>query len=236
MKSPLKNPLKGPKRHLIALAAALGVVAGAGAGYLVQAGREPKLPTLVQPPLPQAHGPQPEPLTESRDRKVRNDGDLRELLLEKPGGATTPDWVEPQGWMDYAATFEDPEAADTFLAEQEFLRAAVTGWEAGDQDVQIWLAQFEQKKNFAAPADDSAETRYWAESDPDVESRPIPGTGEGRAYVHPKLYHESGVAPYYRAEAHASRGDLSVHIWVYDDDPVPWRTIMDLAERQMEGL
>lgn len=234
--------MQSPKRHLIALAAALGVVAGAGAGYLVQAGREPKLPTLVQPPLQQARGPQPEPLTEALDRKVRNDGDLRELLLEKPSGAITPDWVQPQGWMnlyDYADTWQDPEAveaADTFLEEQEFLRAAVTGWEAGGQEVQIWLAQFEQKKDFAAPADDSAATRYAAETDPDVESRPIPGTGEGKAYVRPTLYHESGVAPYYRAEAHASRGDLSVHIWVYDDAPIPWRTIMDLAERQMERL
>ncbi|WP_280907494.1 hypothetical protein [Streptomyces sp. SAI-117] len=237
--TPWETPLKSPKRHLIALAAALGVVTGAGAGYLVQAGREPKLPTFVQPPLPQARGPQPEPLTEALDRKVRNDGDLRELLLEKPSGAITPDWVQPQGWMDlydYAGTWEDPEAADTFLEEQEFLRAAVTGWEDGGQEVQIWLAQFEQQKDFSAPADDSADTRYGAEADPDVESRPIPGTGEGKAYVHPKRFHEPGVAPYYRAEAHASRGDLSVHIWVYDDDPVPWPTIMDLAERQMERL
>ncbi|WP_028810056.1 hypothetical protein [Streptomyces sp. 351MFTsu5.1] len=234
--------MKSPKRHLTALAAALGVVAGAGAGYLVQAGREPKLPTLVQPPLPQARGPQPAPLTEARDRKVRNDGDLRELLLEKPSGAITPDSVPSQGWMnlyDYADMWGDPEAveaADTFLEEQEFLRAAVTGWEAGGQEVHVWLAQFEQQKDFAAPANDSAGTRYGAETDPDVESRPIPGTGEGRAYVHPKLYREPGGAPYYRAEAHASRGDLSVHIWVYDDDPVPWRTIMDLAERQMERV
>jgi hypothetical protein len=231
--------LKYPKRQSVAVAAVLGVVAGTCAGYLVQAGREPKLPLLVQPVLPQARGPQPEPLTAEQDRKVRNDGDLRELLLAKPSGATTPEWVEPQGWMylaDYADTGEDPEAAATHLEKQEFLRGAVTGWDAGDHEVEISLVQFGQKDVPTAPEDDSENTRYWAEDDLDVESRPIPGTGDGRAYVHPEPFRESGVVPGLSAEAHASRGDLSVHIWVYGDDPVPMKTIMDLAVRQMERL
>lgn len=239
VKSPVKSPVKSRRRHLIALAAALGVVAGAGAGYVVQAAREPKLPTLVQPPLPQARGPQPEPLTEALDRKVRNDGDLRELLLEKPGGATTPDWVASQGWMDrtgYADLSDEPEAFETHLTEQEFFRAAVTGWDTGDHQVEILLAQFEQREAPAAPADDSSSSRYWAETDPDVRSRPLPGTGEGKVYVHPKPSAEANALPGVSAEAHASRGDLSLHIWIYGDDPVPWRTIMDLAERQMERL
>jgi hypothetical protein len=231
-----------PRRRtarVVAVAAVLGVVAGTCAGYLVQAGREPTLPTLVQPTLPQARGPQPEPLTAEQDRKVRNDGDLRELLLEKPSGATTPDWVEPQGWMNqaaYADMSDDPEATYAHLDEQEFFRAAVTGWDAGGHEVEIWLVQFEQKEAPTAPADDSEGTRYWAETDPDVESRPIPDTGDGRAYVHPRPSREPGGDPVHSAEAHASRGDLSVHIWVYGDDSIPWRTITDLAERQMERL
>ncbi|MEV7071541.1 hypothetical protein [Streptomyces sp. NPDC093990] len=231
--------MKDPKRQVVAAAAVLGVVAGTCAGYLVQAAREPELPLLVQPELPRARGPQPEPLSAEQDRKVRNDGDLRELLLTKPAGATTPDLEWPQGWMyrsDYADTTVDPEASYAQLEEQEFLRAAVTDWDMGGQEVSIWLAQFEQKEHPAAPADDSSNTRYWAETDPAVESRPIPGTGEGKAYVHPEPFHESGLAPFYMAEAHASRGDLSVHIWVHGDDPIPWRTIMGLAERQMERL
>jgi hypothetical protein len=224
---------------LVAVAAVLGVLAGTGAGYLVQSGREPRMPALGGPELPRAQGPQPEPLSAERDRKVRNDGDLRELLLRKPGGASTPDWVEPQGWMDlaaYAEMREDPESAYDRLEEQEFLRAAVTGWSADGDDVEIWLAQFEQREDATGPADDSGGARYWAETDPDVRTRPIPGTGEGKAYVHPKPVREAGGAPFYTAEAHASRGDLSLHIWVYGDDPIPWRTIMDLAERQMERL
>ncbi|MFC8432001.1 hypothetical protein [Streptomyces sp. NPDC057253] len=231
--------MKYPRRKLIAAAAVLGVVAGAGAGYLVQAAREPRLPLLVQPTLPQARGPQPEPLTAEQDRKVRNDGDLRELLLEKPGGTTTPDWVAPQGWMDrgeYADLSDEPDSYYEHLEEQEFLRAAVTGWDAGGHQVEILLAQFEQREAPAAPADDSSRSRYWAETDPDVRTRPLPGTGEGKVYVHPDPSAETTALPGVSAEAHASRGDLSLHIWVYGDDPVPLSTIMDLAERQMERL
>lgn len=231
--------MKDPKRQVVAAAAVLGVVAGTCAGYLVQAAREPKLPLLVQPALPQARGPQPEPLGAERDRKVRTDGDLRELLLEKPGGATTPDWVAPQGWMnlgDYADMSDEPESYYDHLEKQEFLRAAVTGWDTGSHQVEIWLAQYEQQEVPAAPADDNSRTRYWAETDPDVRSRPIPGTGEGRAYVHPEPSGESTALPGVSAEAHASRGGLALHIWVYGDDPVPMGTIMDLAERQMERL
>jgi len=231
--------LKYPKRQSVAVAAVLGGVAGTCAGYLVQAGREPKLPVLVQPALPQARGPQPEPLSAEQDRKVRNDGDLRELLLEKPRGATTPEWVEPQGWMNqsaYAEMSEEPEVAYARLDEQEFFRAAVTGWDEGGHDVEIWVVQFEQRNAPTAPADDSENTRYWAETDPDVESRPIPHTGDGRAYVHPEPTREPGSDPVHSAEAHASRGDLSVHIWVYGDEPIPMGTITDLAERQMERL
>ncbi|WP_260470476.1 hypothetical protein [Streptomyces sp. RP5T] len=231
--------MKDPKRRMAAAAAVLGVVAGTCAGYLVQAAREPRLPLLVQPELPRARGPQPQPLSAEQDRKVRNDGDLRELLLTKPAGATTPDWVATQGWLyleDYAATWEHPEAGATYLEEQEFLRAAVTGWDTGDHEVEICLVQFGQKEVPAAPEDDSESTRFWAQEDLDVESRPIPGTGGGKAYVHPEPSSESAVAPGLSAEAHASRGDLSLHIWVYGDDPVPMGTIMDLAERQMERL
>ncbi|MFF7281448.1 hypothetical protein [Streptomyces griseorubiginosus] len=231
--------MKDPKRQLVAAAAVLGVVAGACAGYLVQAGREPTLPLLVQPALPQARGPQPEPLTAEQDRKVRNDGDLRELLLETPDGATTPDWVAPQGWMalgEYADMSDEPETYYDHLEKQEFLRAAVTGWDTGSHQVEIWLAQFEQREAPTAPADDSSSSRYWAETDPDVKSRPIPGTGAGRAYLHPEPSAESTALPGVSAEAHASRGDLSLHIWVYGEDPVPWGTIMDLAERQMVRL
>ncbi|MFF3845970.1 hypothetical protein [Streptomyces sp. NPDC002328] len=226
--------------RLIGGATALGVLVGVCAGYVVQAGRDPKLPTLVQPALPQARGPEPEPLSAAADRKVRNDGDLRELLLEKPRGAITPDWVLPQGWADletYASSAEEPEEAAAELAEKEFLRAAVTGWDVGSHDVEIWLAQYGQKAAPTAPADDTGSARYWAETDLDVVSRPIPGTGEGMAYVHPQPVSEpGGGAPFHSAEAHAWRGDIAVHVWIRADAPIPTETIVNLARRQLERL
>ncbi|WP_442738151.1 hypothetical protein ACQUSN_12805 [Streptomyces pseudogriseolus] len=73
---------------LIGAALVLGLVAGTCTGYLVQAGRAPTpLPPLSQPVLAQARGEGPAPLPAAQDRRVRTDGDLRELLLKKPRAA-----------------------------------------------------------------------------------------------------------------------------------------------------
>ncbi|MEU0677312.1 hypothetical protein ABZ330_31335 [Streptomyces sp. NPDC006172] len=225
----------GATARLIAGAAALGVVVGVCAGYTVQAGRDPEPPALAQPSLPQARGSEPTPASAAEDRKSRTDGDLRELLLEKPGGATTPDWVDPQGWADleaYTDGADDPDQAAAELAGREFLRAAVTGWYADGHEVEIWLAQYGRNKAPTAPADDSGSARYWAETDPDVRSRPVAGTGEGMAYTHP----EPDDTHQYTAEAHAWRGALTAHIWIRADSPISLDTVTDLAERQMERL
>ncbi|WP_016825629.1 hypothetical protein [Streptomyces viridosporus] len=47
---------------------------------------------------------------------------------------------------------------------------------------------------------------------------------------------EPGHPPVYSAEAHAWRGDIAMHVWVTGPKPVTKKTIMDLAERQMERL
>src|SRR5690242_876541 len=97
---------------LVAGAALLGVVAGTCTGYLIQADREPtKLPPLSQPKLAQARGKAPEPLSAAQDRQVKADGDLRKLLLKKPTGTKTADWIPGDGWMnlaEFADTYEKP--------------------------------------------------------------------------------------------------------------------------------
>ncbi|BFO22700.1 hypothetical protein SHKM778_90880 [Streptomyces sp. KM77-8] len=240
------TPGASPKRArgrtgvLVAVAAVLGVVAGVCAGYLVQADREPTgLPPLSQPVLPQAKGEAPEPLPADQDRRVRTDGDLRKLLIKKPRGAQEPDWpMGNDGWMElaeFAGYYE--ESGDVFggLVMDGFRRAAVTGWSGNDHNVEIRLIQFRQEETLAA-AETVDNSQYWADDEDDTDSWLVPGTGEGRVYVHHSPDPESGYEPVYGAEAHIWRGDIAVEIWVYGDKPVPKKMIMDLAERQMERL
>ncbi|MEU6228706.1 hypothetical protein [Streptomyces sp. NPDC047042] len=226
---------------LIASAAVLGLLAGACAGYLVQADREPTaLPPISQDVLAQAEGEGPEPLSAAQDRRVRTGGDLRKLLLRKPAGAKESDRLEgTDGWLDIAAYSDDfTEAGEKFidLVNKEFRRAAVVGWEiGGSHRVEIRLVQFRQEDSKAA-AESSSSHQDWAESGTSVDSWAIPGTGDGMAYVHTRPYTEPGYVTQYAAEAHARRGDVAMEIWVHDTKPIAGKTILDLAERQMERL
>ena len=236
---PESGPAPRPRRRgrttlLIAVAAVLGVVAGTCTGFLIQANRAPdKLPSLAQSTLTQAKGPAPEPLSAAQDRQVKVDGDLRKLLLKKPSGAkdaVLPDGVD--GWLDLAAyseRFDGPDEEFGYEVDQEFRRAAIAEWRDGTRDVDIVLAQYRQVVGLGA-SQNTTDSFYWAERGPHTTSWPIPGTGDGRAYVHGA---EDGV---YSAEALAWRGDVFVDIWIYDAKPIPKKKIMDLAERQMERL
>lgn len=232
---------RGRTALLIAGAAALGLVAGTCAGYLIQADREPtKLPPLSQPTLPQATGPAPQPLSATRDRRVKTDGDLRKLLLKKPKGAKDAEWLEgADGWLDladYAGSYEEPGEVFGDLVDDEFRRAAVIGWEEGESyTVEIRLVQFHQEDDLAA-ADYSDNNQYWADEGTTTDSWAVPGTGDGMAYVHREPETKAGYLPMYSAEAHAWRGDIAMEIWVYGSKAVSKKKIMDLAERQMERL
>lgn len=224
---------------LIAGAAVLGLVAGTCGGYLIQADREPtKLPPLSQPQLTQARGEAPEPLPAARDRHVRTDGDLRKLLLKKPRGAKSGTWISgADGWMDladYARSFKEPDSAFGELVSDEFRRAAVVGWKAGDLAVEIRLVQFRQEESIGA-ADVTEDNQYWAETE-DADSWVVPGTEDGMAYARSDPHAEPGYMPLYSAEAFAWRGDIAVQIFAFDTKPITKKTILGLAERQMERL
>ncbi|WLW54011.1 hypothetical protein [Streptomyces sp. YU58] len=232
---------RGRTALLIAGAALLGVVAGTCTGYLVQADREPtKLPSLSQPTLAQAKGEGPEPLSAAQDRRVRTDGDLRRLLLKKPGGAKDATWLSADdGWMDlaaYADTYEKPDEVFGELVGDEFRRAAAIGWEGdGNSTVEIRLIQYRQEEAVAA-TERVENNQYWAEDEDDTDSWTVPGTGNGMVYVHNKPETKAGYLPMYTAEAFAWRGDIAVEIWINDSSPIAKKKIMDLAKRQMERL
>ncbi|CAM5455935.1 hypothetical protein GCM10010261_55000 [Streptomyces pilosus] len=230
----------GRTAALIGTALVLGLFAGTCAGYLVQAGREPTpLPPLSQPVLPQATGKAPAPLPAAQDRRVRTDGDLRALLLEKPPGAGKADRpMGDDGWRDladYAGDYDRPELAFGRYAMDEFRRAAVTGWVDDGYRVEIQLVQFRQEKALGADLNVD-HLQGGAEAERDTDSWAVPGTGNGRAYVHNRAETESGYEPLYSAEAYGWRGDVVMEIRVYGSERVGRKTILDLAERQMERL
>ncbi|MGC4997748.1 hypothetical protein [Streptomyces sp. DT195] len=223
----------------LTLAVALGLVAGTCAGYLVQAGRAPAaLPSLSQPTLAQAPGDGPRPLSAAQDRQVEVDGDLRKLLLKKPGGTRANLAIgSDDGWLDltaYAETYTKPDGAFRDLLDAEFRRAAVTGWiESGTRTVGIRLVQFRQVEEQTA-VDWAADARHWASDDAHTRSWPVPGTGDGEFYVHDRP--DSRFGPGYQAEAHAWRGDIAVELWVQDTNPIPPARVRELARAQMERL
>ncbi|MCL8014967.1 hypothetical protein [Streptomyces sp. AS02] len=230
---------RGRTALLIAGAVVLGLVAGTCTGYLVQADREPtRLPPLSQPVVDQAKG-EVEPLSAAEDRRLKTDGDLRKLLLKRPKGARDAEFeLGTDGWLnlaEYARTYEEPGEVIGDLIGDEFRRAAVASWRVGGtHSVAIHLTQYRQEQTLAASANAEG-AHYWAEES-DTRSWPIPGTGDGMAYVHDTPEREAGYLPLYSAEAHAWRGDIAMDIWVYDTKPIPKKKIMDLAERQMGRL
>ncbi|MFG3095346.1 hypothetical protein [Streptomyces sp. NPDC048202] len=218
---------------------ALGLVAGTCAGYLVQAGRTPdKLPSLSQPTLAQAAGEGPVPLSAAQEHQVKMDGDLRKLLLKRPGGTrANPAIDSDDGWLDvaaYAELYTKPDGAFRELLGDEFRRAAVTGWiESGDRTVEIRLVQFRQVEKQTA-IDRAADARHWAADDAHTRSWPVPGTGDGEFFVHDRP--DSRFGPGYQAEAHAWRGDIVMEMWVYGTKPIPPARVRELARQQMERL
>ncbi|MER6122809.1 hypothetical protein ABT173_09010 [Streptomyces sp. NPDC001795] len=231
---------RGRTTLLIAAAAVLGVVAGTCTGYVVQAGRKSTaLPPLSQPVLAQAKGKGPEPLSAAQDRRIRTDGDLRKLLLKRPSDAQEPLYAPGNdGWMtltEYAESFTQPANAFKHEISVEFRRAAVTAWRTGSTfSVEIRLVQYRQEEQLAA-ADSVESGHFWAENEAGTSSWGIPGTADGRVYVHTRPETKSGVSVY-SAEAHAWRGDIAMEIWIYDTKPVPEQKIMDLAKRQVGQL
>ncbi|MFJ9962993.1 hypothetical protein [Streptomyces avermitilis] len=239
--APSASRRRGRTTSLIAAAAVLGVVAGTCTGYLIQADREPtELPSLSQPVVAQVKGKGPEPLSAAQDRRVRTDGDLRKLLLERPGGARDTSYTPGHdGWVglaEYAEGFEKPAGAFSGAISDEFRRSAATTWRVGSTyNVRIQLVQYRQEEHLAA-ADSAADLQYWAEKGAGTRSWTVPGTGDGMAYVHPTPDTKPGYQPVYSAEAHAWRGDIAMQLWMFDTKPISKEKIMDLAARQMGRL
>ncbi|MEU5166269.1 MULTISPECIES: hypothetical protein [Streptomyces] len=255
--SPDDEPASAPGRPrprgrttlLIAAAALLGISGGTAVGYGVQAERPPTpLPALAQTELayPAKALPAdkaPAPLPASQDRQVRTDGDLRELLIERPAGwieDEEADWLD-DGWMSVGSLARDFDfEADMFeyLLESDVRRIAGASWKKGDdREAKIRLVQFSSGVKNAAAEFADAQRSYMSgtETGAGNEGDPVKGSGEGRYYVY-DVDRQPGFLPYYRARAVMHRGDIMIEINLFDTRPVSKADIRTLAERQLERL
>ncbi|WP_307805154.1 hypothetical protein [Streptomyces sp. VRA16 Mangrove soil] len=232
-------PRRGRTVALIAGAVVLGVVAGLCTGYVVQAGRDPDpLPPLAQQQVTRSGGKAPEALSAAQDSDVRTDGDLRKLLVPRPAGAQKSDSV--QGWLnqyDYAGYYKEPDEMFGDLSRNDFRRAALSGWEKGQSMTEIHLIQFRDADRLSSRDFLSGQQTYmpdsaWAGNG----GEPIPGSSNGRVYVYDHPDTKPGYLPMYVSRALAARGDIVMDIWMYDTKPIPKKSAMDLAKRQLERL
>ncbi|NEB81142.1 hypothetical protein G3I40_38935, partial [Streptomyces sp. SID14478] len=188
--------------------------------------------SLSQPALKQAKGT-PQPLSATRDRAVRTEGDLRRLLVPAPRGARDKSGGRgADAWMDaaeVASTYERPERAFSGLLEAGFRRAADVQWTEGALDVDIRLTQYRDLESTAAQEAATSQQNFveqgFGEALPDY----IPGSGLGAVYVGSRVDAESGR---YEGEAVASRGDLVMDIWFSSDRPINKKRAVELARAQ----
>jgi hypothetical protein len=246
-------PPRPPRRRgrttlIIAVAAILGVLAGAGAGYEIQYKRpNTPLPPLAQAKLKQPKGaaPSAKPLTAAEDTLVTYDGDLRKLLLKKPKGAKDyTDSYTDNHWMseyDYAESYKKPEVMFQLLASNGFRRIAATGWSTGSYssytETEISLVQFRDDAEAYTPERLSDEQSYMADKDyAGNHGKDIPGSVDGTAWVYSKPDIKAGYLPLYTARALARHGNVMVDVWVFSSRSISMSTIQSLAKRQLERL
>ncbi|MFI6061757.1 hypothetical protein [Streptomyces sp. NPDC051286] len=244
--APVKPRPRGRTALLIAAAAVLGIAGGTAVGYGVQADRAPTpLPALSQRDLayPAKALPAdkvPDPLPVSQDRQLKTDGDLRELLIDRPSGWN--DQKQPRlndGWMGvdtYARDFEHPDKAFEYLIGSDIRRVAAASWTKGRyRTANVRLVQFRSGMRTGA-ADHAEDQLLYMTGDGDVvDSDPLKGSGNGRCSVY-KARLKPGYLPLYRARAVVQRGDIMAEINMFDTRPISKKDIRMLAERQLERL
>ncbi|MFE0629765.1 hypothetical protein ACFW3D_22725 [Streptomyces sp. NPDC058864] len=246
-------PVRPPRRRgrttlLIACAAVLGVLAGAGAGYKIQYDRpETPLPPLAQPKPVQPKGAAPaaKPLTAAEDTLVTYDGDLRKLLLKRPKGAKDLDGTSGHDhWLslyDYADSFEEPDHMFGELNGNDFRRAAVSMWRTGGYatttTTEVRLVQFRDETDTYTDDMFDGQQGYMAgKKFAGNTGSAIPGSFDGRVWVYSRPWRKAGYLPLYTARALARKGTVMMDIWVYSERPIKKSTIMSLGERQWERL
>ncbi|MEU1486233.1 hypothetical protein [Streptomyces sp. NPDC005752] len=235
---------------MIAAAALLGISGGTAVGYGIQAERPPTpLPALSQTELAYPAealpaGEAPAPLPASQDRQVRTDGDLRDLLIDRPAGWSENEGAEwlNDGWMSVgtlAHWFDNEGDTFEYFLESGVRRIAGAAWKKGsDREATIQLVQFASGVDNAAA--EFADGQRWYSSETEGgggnEGDLVKGSGEGRYYVYDVPRPQPGFLSLYRARAVMHRGDIMIEINLFDTRPISKKDIRTLAEQQLERL
>ncbi|MFD0340692.1 hypothetical protein ACFVH0_18765 [Streptomyces sp. NPDC127117] len=243
-----KRP-RGRTALLVVAAAVLGIAGGTAVGYDIQAGRAPtpppalSQPDLAYPAKTLPPGEAPDPLPASQDRRVRTDGDLRKLIVDRPAGWSDDNSVPGlgDGWLRpdvYARSFEEEGSMYEFFLESDIRRIASAAWKRGQyRTAEINLVQFGSSTFPGAQEFAEAQLRYMpgTEIGAGNSGDAIKGSGNGRYYLY-EVDRKPGYLPSYQARATVYRGDIVADIHVYDTVPISKKDIRMLAERQLERL
>lgn len=240
---PAPEPYRPMRRRtltlVVAAAAVLGVLAGAGAGYKVQHDRPPTpLPPLIAaaPTQPPGAGPDLPAPKLADDRNAVYEGNLLTLLLPTPKGAKQRD----RGWLsvaDMADLFDEPDHEFSELMENGFRRAVSAHWDSGPKNdsvyTEVTLTQFRDETT-SYTAEVLSGTDY-----PDGVHQsygtPIPGTMDGT--VMPSgLPYEEGSLKVYVGQAFARVGDIFVEVYVSGLHPVSRKAVQSVITNQLERL
>ncbi|MGW4033038.1 hypothetical protein ACWEFL_27725 [Streptomyces sp. NPDC004838] len=243
MPAPVPARRRGATTLLIAVAAVIGIVAGAAVGYGVQAERAPTpLPALSQPDLaypakPLAADARPAPLSAAEDRQVKRNGDLRKLLLPTPAGSRVVEapWLN-DGWCDLDTFFNhalnDDIGFEGLMAE-DIRRVACAFWEGGDRRTDLRLVQFRTASGAQTYAGSQrGDSGYDAI---ESEGKSLKGSGNGRYYLY-RPAEVQGVGRFHGARAVVQSGDIVISIMMFDRKPISENDIRTMAERQLERL
>ncbi|MET9615319.1 hypothetical protein [Kitasatospora indigofera] len=220
---------------LLTSALVLGLLLGGGAGYVIQAGRPP----TPLPPLQVALPSYPAAVldaaaaAEAAPKPLAIDGDLRKLVLERPGGTEAwGDNPDVPSWITVGELAERTgEAKRTFadFNRDGFRRAAGVDWKQGGTRYRVTLLQY---------GPDDADRAL-------VEARGMHGAaatkfadgvnGGYQVESEPENWAES-TEKYYYGSAVARRGTVVMEIEVFAPQPVDAAALKDLAKKQWERL
>jgi hypothetical protein len=244
--APARTRPRGRTALIVACAALLGVVAGVATGYTVQADRKPTpLPPLSGPklsyPKERLSADEYEPLPAKHDRRVKTDGDLRKLLVDKPAGARESPFHPSEASLvpvdDFAQQYTDPTGRFQHLLSEDVRRIAHIGWDdSSEHTTVVSLIQFRSNVSHAAREYVELQQALSTEDPTGASGERIKGSGNGFTYVPDSPDREPGYLPLYRARAIAYRGDIVMDIEIFGTRPVSEKDIRELAEQQMERL
>ncbi|MCX5211591.1 hypothetical protein OG689_20245 [Kitasatospora sp. NBC_00240] len=236
VESGVPAPVRRPRPVLLLTSAlVLGVLLGGGAGYGIQAGRPP----TPLPPLQVALPSYPAAVldaaaaAEAAPKPLAIDGDLRKLVMERPGGTEAwGDNPDVPSWITVGELAERTGNAKRTFADfnrDGFRRAAGVDWKQGGTRYRVTLLQY-------GPDDADRALAEARSMNGAAVTKFADGVNGGyQVESEPENWAES-TEKYYYGSAVARRGTVVMEIEVFAPQSVDAAALKDLAKKQWERL